>query len=359
MSNDEQVSQRYAAPELVTFATTLLQRAGLPEDRAVTVAEILVEADLMGHSTHGLQLLAGYLRELEAGSMAKEGDPVVVADHGSAVTWDGRYLPGPCLVVKALDLACERIKTHPVMTVAIQRSHHIACLAAYLKRATDQGLFVLLASSDPSVKAVAPFGGLEPLYTPNPLAAGIPTQGEPIILDISMSTTAMGLVTRLQREGKRLPHPWLLDNQGNPSDDPAVVAADPPGTILPLGGMDLGYKGFALGILIEALTSALAGYGRAEQPRHWGASVFVQVIDPDAFGGHDYFTREMTWFAEASRNSPTKPGSPPVRLPGSRALELRVEQMANGVALHPAILPALQPWSDKLGVPLPDPMVGT
>src|SRR5438128_1906500 len=126
-------SKRYSAGELVTFSTTLLQRAGLPQERATTVAEILVEADLMGHSTHGLQLLAPYLKELEAGSMATEGDPVVVADHGAAVTWDGRYLPGPWLVVKAIDLACERIREHPVVTVAIRHSHHIACLAAYPK----------------------------------------------------------------------------------------------------------------------------------------------------------------------------------------------------------------------------------
>jgi LDH2 family malate/lactate/ureidoglycolate dehydrogenase len=349
-------SVRYDAQDLITFSTVLLARADLSQERAATVAEILVEADLMGHTTHGLQLLPAYLQGLEAGTMTKEGEPDIVADQGSAITWDGRYLPGPWLTVKAIDLACARIKTHPVVTVAIRHSHHIACLAAYLKRVTDQGLFILLASSDPSVKAVAPYGGLQPLYTPNPLAAGIPTHGDPIILDISMSTTTMGLVTRLQRQGERLPHQWLLDNQGNASDNPADMVADPPGTILPLGGIDLGHKGFALGLLIEALTSALAGHGRSEEPKRWGASVFLQVIDPQAFGGQDYFMRETTWFAESARNTPTKPGSPPVRLPGSRALELRAEQLQNGVALYSAIFPALQPWSEKLGVPFPTPI---
>jgi L-lactate dehydrogenase len=258
-------------------------------------------------------------------------------------------------VVKAIDLACERIKLHPVVTVAIQQSHHIACLAAYLKRATDRGLLILLLSSDPSVKAVAPYGGLQPLYTPNPLAAGIPTQGEPIMLDISMSTTSMSLIGRLQQAGQRLPHSWLLDNQGQTSDNPAVLLSDPPGSILPLGGLDLGYKGFALGLLVEALTSALAGYGRAEQPQRWGAAVFLQVIDPAAFGGRENFLRETEWMAEACRTNPTKPGSPPVRLPGSRALRLRAEQLEQGITLYPTILPSLQPWSEKLGIPLPTP----
>jgi L-lactate dehydrogenase len=352
MGND---TLRYAAADLRAFATALLQRAGLAEDRAGVVAHILVEADLMGHTTHGLQLLAPYLRELDSGMMTAEGEPQVIADHGAALTWDGRYLPGPWLVVQAMETAFERIQAYPVVAVAIRRSHHIACLAAYPKRATDRCLFMLLTCSDPNAQGVAPFGGLRPLYTPNPLAAGIPTQGDPVILDISVSTTTMGLVSRLNQQGQRLPRPWLLDNQGKLSDDPADMQADPPGSILPLGGMDAGHKGFALGILVEALTSALAGYGRAEQPNRWGASVFLQVIDPMAFGGHDAFTRETQWFAEAARSNPTRPGDPPVRLPGSLALQRRTEQLQDGVTLYPTILPGLVGWAEKLGVPLPQP----
>lgn len=347
---------RYPSQDLLAFATTLLERAGLPQDRASITAEILLEADLMGHTTHGLHLLAPYLAALEAGTMTREGEPEVVADHESAVTWDGRYLPGPWLVVKAMDLAFERVRSHPVVTVAIRRSQHIACLAAYPKRATDKGLFLLLASSDPSTQGVAPFGGLKPIYTPNPLAAGIPTKGEPIIIDISMSTTAMGLVSRLRQEGERLPGAWLLDNQGNATDDPNALYTDPPGSVLPLGGMDLGYKGFALGLLVEAMTSALAGHGRADKPTNWGASVFLQVINPQAFGGLDAFTRETEWLAEASRTNPTKPGNPPVRLPGSRALQRRAEQLRDGVWLYPTIMPALQSWAEQLGVAVPTPL---
>src|SRR4051794_34118909 len=90
-------SERYAADDLVLFAAQLLQKGGLPVERVRIVAEILVEADLMGHSTHGLNLLAPYLRELESGAMAKEGEPEIIADQGAAITWDGRYLPGPWL----------------------------------------------------------------------------------------------------------------------------------------------------------------------------------------------------------------------------------------------------------------------
>lgn len=343
----------YAYRNLLDFACLLLERAGLANDKAAVVDEILLEGDLMGHTTHGLQLLAPYLEELEKGTMTKKGEPDILMDRGTAVTWDGRYLPGPWLVIKAMDLAFERVKEHPVVTVVIGCSHHIASLASYPKRATDRGLIFLLTCSDPSNRSVAPFGGTAPLYTPNPMAAGFPTEGEPVIMDISTSCTANGMTSRLYKENRRLPHPWLLDSQGNLSDDPAVLFSDHPGTILPLGGADLGYKGYALGILVEALTSALSGLGRADNCNQWGSSVFMQIIDPEGFGSKQRFIRESEWLARACRSNPVKPGASPVRLPGNRALYLRAEQLKKGVRLYPAIMPSIKPWAKKYCITMP------
>lgn len=352
------VQPRYRADGLRQFAAALLTRVGLPEDRATTVADILVEADLMGHTTHGLQLLAPYLQDLAAGKMTRGGEPEVISDHGGAITWDGRFLPGPWLVARAIDLACARVATHKVATVVIRRAHHIACLAAYLKRATDRGFMILLTCSDPTVATVAPYGALAGRYTPNPLAAGWPTDGDPVLLDISASTTTNGLTGRMHREGKgeRLDGKWLVDNRGEASDDPAVLFAEPPGAILPLGSMELGHKGFALGLLVEALTGALGGYGRSAPEKRWTGCVFLQVIDPDGFGGRDAFIRETGWMAQACRTAPVKPGNPPVRMPGERGLALRARQLAEGVTLHPGIMESLLPWAEKLGVAVERPL---
>lgn len=344
---------RLPAASLHRFATSLLTRAGLAAERADTVAKILLEGDLMGHTTHGLALLAPYLAEIEKGTMTTGGDPETLRDYGGAVTWDGRYLPGPWLVVKALDLACERARTHGVATVVIRRSHHIAALAAYLKRATDRGFVMLLMCSDPSVRSVTPFGGATPLFTPNPIAFGWPTDGDPVLIDISASTTTNGMTARLHREGRKLGGKWVVDADGNATDDPGVLFGVRKGAILPLGGVELGHKGFGLGLLVEALTAALGGHGRADGPTGWGASVFLQVIDPEAFGGRDAFIRETGWLATACREAAVPAGKPGVRLPGERGLKLRTEQLRAGVALHPEILPGLTPWAEKLNVPMP------
>ena len=319
-------------------------------DRAAVVAEVLVEGDLLGHTTHGLAQLPGYLGAITAGTMATAGEPQVVSDRGGAVLWDGRRLPGPWLVVQAADLAMERARQHGTGTVVIRRSHHIACLAAYLERATRHGMVMLLSSSDPSVASVAPHGGTRALMTPNPIAAGFPTGGDPVLMDISTSKTTNGLTGRLRAEGGVLDHPWLIDAQGQPTRDPAALFTDPPGSILPLGGLDSGHKGYALGLLVEALTSGLGGFGRADPAEGWGAAVFLQVIDPAALGGTDAFTRQTAWLADAARTVPPPPGSPPVRLPGARGLALRRQGLAEGVALYPSILPALVPWAERLGV---------
>jgi L-lactate dehydrogenase len=354
-ASDPRSWHRFDAITLEGFAEGLLRRAGLGEAAARDTAQVLVAADLMGHTTHGLQLLAAYLRDLDDGRMAREGHPEVVNDQPNAVTWDGRYLPGPWLVRRAMALAFERVARQGVVSVAIRRSHHIACLAAYLKDATDRGLVMLLTCSDPAVASVAPHGATAGRYTPNPIAFGFPTDGDPVLVDISASTTTNGMVARMNREGRgeRFPGAWLVDAQGNASDDPHVMQADPPGAILPLGGVELGYKGFALGLLVEALTGGLAGQSRGDAEKRWGASVFLQVIDPAAFGGREAFARSTGWLAAACRKAPVKAGNPPVRLPGERALSSMRAQRRDGVALHPDIVPSLLPYAERWGLALP------
>jgi len=344
---------RFSADALATFATALLERAGVRGDIARDVADVLVTGDLLGHTTHGLGLLAPYLGEIEKGTMKKAGEPIVVNARPAAQTWDGDRLPGPWLTLRALDTAATMAATHGTGTVVIRRSHHIACLAAYLLRATERGLVAIVQSSDPTVVAVVPHGGLAPIITPNPIAAGLPTSGDPILIDVSTSITSMGFANQEMNAGRKLPGPWLIDHAGNATDDPRTLFNEPKGALLPLGGLDAGYKGFGLALLIEALTAGLAGLGRADPPEGWGGTVFVQVLEPEAFGGLAAFKRQMDHMARVSRDTTPRPGVERVRLPGEAGMRRLREQRERGVALYPTIMPALAPWADKLGVGLP------
>jgi LDH2 family malate/lactate/ureidoglycolate dehydrogenase len=134
-----------------------------------------------------------------------------------------------------------------------------------------------------------------------------------------------------------------MDAQGHATDDPNALFTDPPGTLQPTGGRDHGHKGYGLALTVEALTQALPGFGRASKPSGWGAGVFIQVFDPQAFGGAQPFAREMDWLAEACRNNPPRP----IRrrtTAGPAGDGAEGEALANGVRSIPASA-ALQPWA--------------
>jgi LDH2 family malate/lactate/ureidoglycolate dehydrogenase len=338
---------------VLAFAKALLVKAGMPDDKADAVASILVEGELLGRSTHGLALLAPYLKELAAGAMTLDGDPTVISDFGACLTWDGRKLPGPWLVCKALDEAMDRAARFGIGAVAIQRSHHAASLGAYLKAATERGFLGFITLTDPAFSSVAPFGGTKPVLTSNPFAFGAPTRATPIIVDVSTSMVTNGMVAKMKREARKFEEPWLLDAQGEPSTDPNVIFADPPGTVLPLGGLEAGHKGYGLGMMIEILSGCLSGYGRAEPSAGWSAAVFVMAIDPAVFGGHDAYMKQVTWLVDACHQSPPRPGFERVLLPGEASTKRRERQQNEGMRIDAATLQALQPWMKKLGVAPP------
>ena len=349
-------TQRYAAADLVRLATGLFARGGLVPDRARDVGEVLVEGDLYGQTTHGLALAAPYLDSLASGDMAREGEPEVIARTGVAETWDGRKLPGPWLVRRAAETASAAAQAQGIGAVVVGRSHHIGCLTAYLAPIVARGQMMVLCCSDPATASVAPAGGTRRLITPNPLAAGWPTQQGAALIDISMSYTTNGMTARRRAEGRVFDHDWLVDAQGRPTNDPNAFFTDPAGTLAPLGGPSAGHKGFALGLIVETLTSALAGHGRKDAPTGWGASVTVLVLDPARFGGAEAFVRETGWMEAAiAANPPAKADKPP-HLPGAGARARHAEQSARGVALHPSIVPVLEARARAAGLEMPAPV---
>jgi L-lactate dehydrogenase len=244
-----------------------------------------------------------------------------------------------------------RAKTYGLGAVAVRRSHHIACLAAFLEKPARDGQVVMVFSSDPGESKVAPFGAVTPVLMPDPIAIGIPGTPDPVLIDISTSITTMALTNRTKREGGRMPGPWLIDAQGNPTDDPKVI--DQGGALLPVGGVDHGHKGFGFGLLVEMLTQGLSGYGRVDKPKDWGAAVLVLVFDPAAFGGLDPFLRQADFIAHACRAATPVSADAPVRLPGQAGLAKKRRALTEGVPVNARIGQGLDELSTKLGVALP------
>jgi L-lactate dehydrogenase len=337
--------------ELTWFASQLLSSAGMPEDKAAAVARLLVLTDMMQRHTHGVALCPLYIDQLQRNLMSTAGEPEVVRDTGSTLVWDGNYLPGLWLVDSALNIAFERVAQHGVVTVAMRRSHHIACLAALVKQATDRGLVAILATSDPGGKFVAPYGGRDPVFTPNPFAIGYPGTKAPVLVDICASITTVSMARTKAAAGVQFAQPWLMDSAGRPTTDPRVLEnATPRGSLLLLGGAEYGHKGFGLALMVEALTQGLSGHGRKDVPARWGANVFLQVMDPEAFAGGDNFLAQMDFIGDSCRASQPVHADAMVRLPGDQASSNVLRAQQHGITLSDATLFNLNACASQLGV---------
>ena len=251
-----------------------------------------------------------YLGELDAGAMTPRGEPEVVADRGAASTWDGRRLPGVWLTAKAVDLAVRpggdprrRHRRHPE-----QPPHR---LPGRLPPAGDR------PRDDGDRRQLRPGGGQRrPVRRPegrcsrpDPLAVGIPTDGDPILIDISASITTNGLSDRLRREGQRFPGPWALDAAGRadrrpgrpvrrPARHPAADRRDRPRAQgVRAGAADRGTDPGARRVRAGRGPDRLGGVGVRPGDRPGG----VRRAGPRSGG-------ETSWTAAACRATPPVPG---------------------------------------------------
>jgi L-lactate dehydrogenase len=320
---------RVEASRLRTGIADLFVAAGMDAEKAAVVAEMLVEADLIGHSTHGSGLVEGYLDALATGELNGSGTYHVLADRGACFTSSGHRLPGVWLVREALDLACERASQYGVV-----------------------GFVAEICCSTTSAPRMTLFGGTTPVLTPNPLAIRFPTGGDPILIDLSASITTTTLTRSLAARGERYPDKWALTADGEPTDDPREVT-EHGGTLLPLGGAHKGYKGFGLALMVDVLSQGLADFGREDPPGPMSLAVFIQVIDPEAFGGRGAFARRAGFVADLCRAVPPAPGVSGVRVPGDGAARSRRAALDEGVLVDGSMIDVLSDRAVRLAIPCP------
>ncbi|MEJ8814731.1 Ldh family oxidoreductase [Variovorax ureilyticus] len=347
--------RRYSVEHLFAVVQRLFEIRGMEKDKASSVATSLVTADMLGHSTHGLGIAPWYLEELGSGGLRAAGEVRVISDRGACIAWDGQRFPGAWLIDQAIDMALNRVSDHGVVTCTIANGHHTGALATYLPRVTQRGLMAVIACSGPASQGVAPYGGLNGLFTPNPLAAGVPSHGDPVMLDISCSITTIKRSIQLAEAGERYPGQWAMDANGQPTDDPRVLL-EQGGSLLPVGGLDHGHKGYGMALLVEALTQGLSGCGRRDVPSGTVMNTFIQILDPEAFGGRKAMLDETDWLVRACHANPPRPGVQQVRVPGDQALTRHREAIAQGVALSDVIVNALSAPMAAHGLDWPGPM---
>jgi uncharacterized oxidoreductase len=334
---------------LVRLGTALFEAVGAPAPEAKLTSQELVTSSLMGHDSHGVMRIPEYLGLVER-RMIVPGAPVAVERTGpAAAVVDGGHNFGPVGAYQAIETAAALAGEHKVACVITRRCNHVGRLGAYMQAAAERG-FIGLATCNSPVHGhfVLPWGGKQPRLATNPLAYGIPTSGEPIVADFATSVAPEGKIRVCLNQRKPLPVGWAVDAAGKPTTDPAAFYGPPRGSLLPLGG-SAGRKGFALGLLVELLGSALAGIGPTD-PSAAGNGVCFVLIDPAAFVPLDRFKKLADETVAYMKSSPPADGFDEVLVPGEWEFRNRKRRLQEGIPVDDATWQSLQEYARAYGI---------
>jgi L-2-hydroxycarboxylate dehydrogenase (NAD+) len=340
---------------LKAFIHEAMVRLGLPEADAMTVATLMAQADLQGSDGHGVSRLPQYARRIKAGGFNVRPDIRVVREHPSTALVNGDNGMGHLVMTRAAAIAIEKARTTGIGWVNSQFSNHAgpASLYARMPLAHDMiGLYFAVGNAN----HLPAWGGLDMLLSTNPIAAAIPAGDEkPIVLDMATTVAAYGKVKTKALRGETMPVGWMIDRAGKPLTDP--TRADE-GMLLPLGGMEAGYKGYGLALIIGLLAGTLGGAAMGKDVvdfNHDDDSVTntgqaIAAINIAAFGDVEVFKASVDTLVRDLRGSSRMPGVERISLPGERSHEARVTRGRDGIPIAPALLRGLDQLADELGM---------
>ena len=132
-----------AAAPLRDLVETIFERAGSAADEAQIVADHLIEANLMGHDSHGVIRVAPYIELLRSGKWSANRHIEIVKDAGALVVVDGNQGIGQVIAKEAIDLGIERTRAHGVAVVGVRNSAHMGRIGAWAERAAAAGMVSL------------------------------------------------------------------------------------------------------------------------------------------------------------------------------------------------------------------------
>jgi uncharacterized oxidoreductase len=314
-------------------AIEAIARAGGSEaGEARLVAENLVLANLTGHDSHGIGMMPRYVEALLEGGLHPNRKVEVKLDGGALLALDGGAGYGQSIGLQATRLAIERAKKHGVSITALGNSHHLGRIGHWAEMAVAEGLVSIHFVNVQSFARVAPFAGADRRFGTNPVCIGIPLPGEPpFLLDMATSAVAQGKLRVAHNKRAKIPLGWLIDDQGNSTDDPRW------GVIAPLGAMSCfgEHKGYGLAVACELLGGALTGGGVTDYDNKTRRRVLNGmlsiVLDPARLKTQENYVRDSKSFLAWLRSSRPAPGHDRVRIAGEPEREYRAKREREGL----------------------------
>jgi LDH2 family malate/lactate/ureidoglycolate dehydrogenase len=311
------------------YVRAIFAALGATDAEANAVADVLVEADLRGHTSDGLARVALSVELIQTGAVQVGARPRLVQERAAAALLDGDRALGPYAATLAMREALRRARELGAAVIGLRETGHLGLVGYYAELAAREDLIgIVFAKSETWIH---PYGGVEPLLGTNPIAIAIPTQGDPLLLDMATSATSRGKLLEAVAAGVELPLGWAIDATGRPTTD--ARAAVEGGALSPVGGA----KGYGLALAVELLGGALTGAGTgpirdASGWLHlWGT--LLLALDPAAFVEVGPFKAAVSDFLAQVKGSRLAPGFAEILLPGERSYRTRRERLAHGIII--------------------------
>jgi hydroxycarboxylate dehydrogenase B len=321
---------------LKTLASIIFERAGWNTRDAKLAADHLVLANLSGHDSHGVGMIPRYMRAFRAGLLKQGQTLTTVMDSGALLTLDGGMGLGQVIGFDAMDIAIDRARQVGVVVLSLRNTHHLGRIGHWGEQAARAGFvainYVNVIGRPP---LVAPWGGSQARFSTNPICIAIPrVANDPIVLDFATSRVAHGKTRVAWKRGVPVADGNLLDHDGKPTNNPAVMWTEPFGALLPFGE----HKGFGLGFICELLAGGLSGAGAIPGRTNWDVidnNMLSILIDPAKLAGGQSYEMETQRLIEWVYSTPAAAGFDRVRIPGEPEREMRARRGAEGIPIDP------------------------
>ena len=145
-------SMRVKAEDERKYLETVFDKLGFSQQDGQLLADTLVDADLRGISSHGIQRLAWYRRMIKDGTIVPTKQPKVVRELPGSVLVDANQNMGQIAANLAMDKVIEKAKKVGVGIAVVRNSNHFGIAGYYARKALAAGLVgIALTNTRPLV----------------------------------------------------------------------------------------------------------------------------------------------------------------------------------------------------------------
>ncbi|MBO5742874.1 MAG: Ldh family oxidoreductase [Clostridia bacterium] len=325
------------------FCREAFKGYGFNEEESKQITEVLLEADLSGIESHGIQRMIRYHKEITSGMVKIDAKPEVVFETPLSAVIEGNDAMGQILGVNAMKMAIEKAKKSGFGIVTVRNSNHYGVAGYYSKMAAKEGLIGMSMTNTEAI--MVPTFGKQAMLGTNPIAFAMPAEPHAYSFDAATTVVPRGKLEVYVKRGNGLPIGWALDENGNDSNEPDRVLSNiinkTGGGILPLGGsgeLTSGYKGYGFAMLCEIATAILSGgttsnYIYKTPGRSNIAQCFI-ALDYGMFGDKKAIEDSLSKYLQEVRDSAKAEGQERIYVHGEKEAEAVNRVLSEGVSLN-------------------------